>query len=135
MPAGRAGRFVRKSRTNAARDANVPAVFDGTDRHHPAKSNRRAWCGGGGRTSWNARADARSTRPLEFVQRHAVDGHLSSGISVAKPIAVGKTQGLGRHDASSGSARKTYQRKAAKLFFISVCGRLRSIHLPQKRKR
>src|SRR6266581_3844078 len=122
MPTGRAGWFVRKSPADAARDANVPAVFDGTDRYHQTESHCRARCRGSRGTSWDARADARTARALGFVQRHAANDHLSSGVSVAQPIAVGKTQSLGRHDASSGAARQTDQRKAAKLFSVRVGG-------------
>src|SRR5204862_2974083 len=118
MPSRRAGWFVWKSRTNSARNANLPAVFDGTDRDHQTESARRPRRGGGGRTSRHARADARIAWTLGFIQRHAADGDLSPGLSIAKPIAVGKTQSLGRHDASPGAARQTDQRKAAKLFFV-----------------
>src|SRR5438477_10770920 len=118
MPSRYAGQFVWQSRADTDRDANLPAVSDRTDRHHPTESDRRPWRGRGGRTSRDARADARIARPLGFIQRHAVDGHVSPRVSVAKPIALGKTKSVGRHDASSGAARETDQREAAKLFLV-----------------
>src|SRR5262249_41962767 len=129
MPAGHAGQRLWQSAADAARDANLPAIFDGTDRHHPTESDRGARRGGGGRTSWDALADARTARTLEFVQWHAANGHLSSGVSAAKSVAVGETQGVGRHDASLGATRETDQREAAQLFSVNLAinGKARDI--------
>src|SRR4051812_27999108 len=122
MPARRAGRLVRKSTADTARNANLPALFDGADRHHSTKSDCRPRRGCSGRIAWHARADARTARALGFVQRHAVDDHLSPSVSLAKPIALGKAQSLGRYDARAGASRETDQRETAKLFSVAARG-------------
>src|SRR4030095_4392931 len=118
MPAGHAGRLVWEPRTDAGRNANVPALPRRTDRHYSAKSAGRAWRGRGGRSARYTRNDARIARALAFIQWHSLDDHLSSCLSVTEPVAFRETESLGRHDASARATRKTNQRKTTKLFSV-----------------
>ena len=51
-------------------------------------------------------------------QETPFDDYLSSRVSAAEPIAVGKTESLGRHPSSAGAAGTTDHRKTAQLFFV-----------------
>src|SRR5215475_5072458 len=120
MPAGHAARLFWESRTDAGRNANVPALPRRADQRYSAESVSRARRGRRGRSAWRARDDARIARALAFVQWHAVDDYLSSCLPAAEPVAFGETESLGRHDASARATRKTNQRKTTKLFSVAV---------------
>src|SRR5437868_3426087 len=117
MPSEHSGRLVWEPCAHAGRDADMPSLPCQADRYYSAQGPGRAGRSRGRRPSWSARDDAGITRALAFIQRHAVDDHLSSRIPVAEPVALRKTKSLGRHDASARATRKTDQRKTAKLFF------------------
>src|SRR5207302_2891950 len=96
----------------------LPAFSDGADRNYSAESDCRSRRGRGGRAARQSRHDAGVAWALEFIQGHTADDYLSSRLSVAKPIALGKTQGLGRHASSPGTTRNADQRETAKLFSL-----------------
>ena len=120
VPTGYASRQFWESPAHADRDANVPALSTGTDRHHSAKCIGRAGrrrCRGVAR---NASGNARIAWPLAYLQQHSADDHISPRILAAKPGAFRKTQSLGRHASSDGATRATHQRAATKLFPVAA---------------
>src|SRR6266496_125652 len=130
MPARHAVGELWKSRANAHRDANVPALSGGANRNYSAESLGRAGRSCRGRLAWHARSHARTARPLARLQRYPAHDHISSCLLAPKPGAFGKTQSLGRHAPSAGATRSTDHRTTAKLFSLRVrkhTGALRAI--------
>src|SRR5581483_3811039 len=118
MPAGHAARLLWEPRTNAGRNADVPALPHRADRHYSAQSAGRSRCGRCGRPAWRAWGHARIARALAFLQPDAVDDHLSSSVSAAEPVTHREAESLGRHAPSARTTRKTDQRETAKLFSV-----------------
>ena len=120
MPAGHAGRLVWEPRTDAGRNADVPALSPRTDRHYSTESVDRAGRGRCGRSAWRARYDERIARALALIQWHPVNDYLSSGLPASKSVAIREAESLGRHDAGAGPTRKTNQRKTTKLLSVAA---------------
>src|SRR4029077_5904493 len=118
MPARHASRFVWKPRTDAGRNADVPAIPPRADRYYSTESFGRAGRSRGRGFAWSTRNNARIARTLAFIPRHAVDDYLSSCLPAAEPVAFGKKESLGGHDASARPTGKTDQRETTKLFFV-----------------
>src|SRR2546430_12582854 len=57
---------------------------------------------------------------MALLQWNAVDDYLSSRVSAAQPIAVGKAESLGRHASSAGAAGTTDHGKTAQLFPVAA---------------
>src|SRR5207248_1378538 len=120
MPSEHAGRLVREPCANTGRDADMPSLPSRADRYYSAQGTGRAGRSRSRRPSWRTRDNAGIARALAFIQRHAVDDHLSSRLPAAEPVALRETESLGRHDAGPRATRKTNQRKTAKLFSV-IC--------------
>src|SRR5947208_2858329 len=118
MPPGHAGRLVREPCADTGRDADMPPLSHRADRYYSAQGPGRAGRSRCRRPSWSTRDDAGIARALALIQRHSVDDHLSSRLPAAEPVALRETESLGRHDAGARAARKTNQRKTAKLFSV-----------------
>src|SRR5437763_117795 len=118
MPSEYAARLLREPCANSGGDADMPALPCRADRYYSAHGAGRAGLSRSRGPSWSARDNAGIARALAFIQRHAVDDHLSSRLPAAEPVALRETESLGRHDAGARAARKTNQRKTAKLFSV-----------------
>src|SRR5437763_14767286 len=124
MPSEHAGRLVREPRANTGRDADMPSLPCRTDRYYTAEGPGRAGRSRGRGSSWRTRDNAGIARALAFIQRHAVDDHLSSRLPAAEPVPLRVTERLGRHAAAHRATRKTNQRKTAKLCTV-ICSAAR----------
>src|ERR687888_2469848 len=118
MPSRYAGQLLWKPRADTRRNADVPPLSRRADRHYSTESVGRPRRRRSGGLAWRTRNDARITWTLAFIQRHAVDDHVSSCFPAAEPVAVRETESLGRHAASPGAIGKTNQRKTTKLFSV-----------------
>src|SRR5207244_5238155 len=126
MSSEHAGRLVREPCAYAGRDADMPSLPSRADRYYSAQGTGRAGRSRRRRPSWRTRDNAGIARALAFIQRHAVDDHLSSRLPAAEPVALRETESLGRHDAGPRATRRTNQRKTAKLFSIICSGARRT---------
>src|SRR2546430_5215150 len=130
MPSEHAGRLVREPCANTGRDADMPSLPSRADRYYSAQGTGRAGRSRSRRPSWRTRDNAGIARALAFIQRHAVDDHLSSRLPAAEPVALREAESLGRHDAGPRATRKTNQRKTAKLFSVICSGALGASKAP-----
>src|SRR6184192_2747421 len=130
---GRAGQLLTKiikAMGFSREDVYMPSLSHRADRYYSAQGPGRAGRSRGRRPSWCTRDDAGIARALAFIQRHAVDDHLSSRLPAAEPVALRETESLGRYDAGARATRKTDQRKTAKLFSVILWRRSRSVEGP-----
>src|SRR5437016_12796637 len=104
----------------------MPSLPSRADRYYSAQGTGVAGPSRSKRTCWRTRDNAAIARALAFIQRHAVDDHLSSRLPAAEPVALRETESLGRHDAGPRATRKTNQRKTAKLFSVICSGARRT---------
>src|SRR5438874_778661 len=120
MPARHAVGDLWKSPSNARRDADVPAFFDGANRNYSAESLGRAVRSGCGTSARVAKDDAGTARPVAHLQRDHAHDHVSPCLLAPKSGAFRKTQSFGRHASSAGATRSTNHRTTTKLFFVTA---------------